>query len=483
MMLLRQNKILVKSLLVIIPVLVLFIAGYLFTAGRFPSYTYQYFLLNSVACVFAAFTAAKLRQKGRLPAAWLAFLILLIFGYAKFYCIALFPDLPGPFFPARAAPFFADQVVLFRAFLLQSVSFAALCASLIMFTLSDTTQGPALTSREISPAGNYSRGSAILSRLIGFLFPLLVYLVYRYKIGVLGIPSAPLPLHFSGLIFYSQIIVLPGLILSQIYAASKVDSRPLVVFGGAILFLWSVADAVLRGSKGSLLVAPLLVIFLWMCGGIKFKKGEIYSVLAAGTLALISTPVMAAYRICRLSGEAMPAAVLSALRNYSLSPSAFLESGLFIFLRIPGIETAIVVLGLGAVPLGASSFNLLFTGSGVGGYITQKLFFLPVEYAQSFASSFLAGSYLLAGYSGVIGAAVLVAFASTYIWRKLAAARFEALPVALSFFLLILFYGMTEGASPILLKQAMAAIVPVLICEAAIRLPPLKLFSAYLRRE
>lgn len=482
-MALSMNKaITYKSILALAPILVLFLAGYAFTAGKFTNYTYSYFFVNSGACLFAAFTALTLMRKGRLPAAWLVFLVMLIFGYAKFYCIVLFPDLPHPFFPTAAAPYFEDPAILFRAVLMQTISFGVLCASFILFTFNYPVHYVRPCLPALLPRESYLRGSAILLWIIGFLFPLLIWLVYKYKIGVLGIPSAPLPFHLSGLIFYSQIIWLPGIILSLIYTASKAGHRPRVLLGGVLLFLWSIADAVLRGSKGSLLVAPLLLIFLWLSDGIKFRKGELYSVFAAGTLALLSTPVMAAYRIGRLSGEAMPAALLSALRNYSFSPSVFLESSLFIFFRVPGIETAIVVLGLGAVPLGPSSFNLLISGSGVGGYITQRLFLMPVEYAHSFASSFLAGAYLLSGYSGVIAASILVVFASTYIWRKLEAIPIEALPVALSFFLLILFYGLTEGPSPILFKQAMAAIVPVLVLEAAVRLPLHNLLTGHLRR-
>ncbi len=447
-----------------------FIAGYAFTAEKFTEHTFSYLALNFLACLSASVAAVMLLRRGRLPAAWLVFLIMLVFGYAKFYGITLFPDLPCPFFPSRAAPFFESADILFRAFIIQTVSFAALCATITAFVLADTGRGSAGPSREKGPGAGQASGERLLSWSAVFLFPVLAYLVHTYKIGILGRPSDPLPLHLSGLIFYSQIIILPGLILSQVHFASKAGDRKMAFFGGALLFLWSAGDALLRGSKGSLLLAPLLIVFLWLSGGIKFRKGETFSILAAGSLALLSTPFMAAYRICRLSGATLPAAIASSMRSYSSLPVSLLESVVFIFFRIPGIETAVVVLGLGGVPLGFSSLALLFSGGGISGYITQTLFSWPSKYPNSFASSFLAGAYLAGGYAGVVAFAILAGAASTFLWEKLSSLDMEVAPVALSFFLLVLFYGMTEGVSPVLFKQAAASIVLVLICEAAARL-------------
>ena len=459
-----------SSVLITLAVFLLFAAGYQATAGKLAAGGAQYLLLNIAGAAIASFTILKLKDYDVPLPARMLFLILLIFGYFKFYWLVLAPKFAQTFFTAKVKLLFLDPESLAAAFRIQTVSFLVYCAALLGFcALGGKKKGAASLSAEKEEVPCPS-AAKVFTALALFLLPVLMFLVYRYKVGVLGMPSKPLPLHLSGVIFYLQIIFLPGLLLAQIYSASRSGSPRLARAGGGLLLLWAVADAVLRTSRASLLLAPLLILFLALSGGLKLRKTEIGAVLGAGFMAVFFLPMITRYRELRMCAATSFDAIAFLLYNFSLAPRDLLGSIAFLVFRVPGVETLVLVLGFPSPVIGSGCFRVLFSGDGLSGYLTHRLMGAPAGDLSGFATSFLGGAYLCGGVPAVVIASVLAALVATYGWNALKALRLETLPVARTFFLILLFWGMTEGVSPTLFKQAAAAAVSLLAFETVMRL-------------
>lgn len=446
-----------------------FALGYLATAGKLGAAGAHYLPLNLAGAAAASLTIIKLKEYEVPLPAWMMFFILLVFGYFKFYWLVLDPKFAQTFYTAKVKLLFLEPSGLAAAFQLQTVSFAVYCSALLGFcALGCRKKGAAAAGahREELPCPAAARAFTALALA---LMPLSMFLVYKYRIGIMGMPSQPLPLHLSGVIFYLQIIGLPGLLLAQIYAASRSGSQRLARAGGALLLLWAVADMVLRTSRASLLLAPLLLLFLALSGGVKFRKAEIGAVLGAGFMAVFLLPMITTYRELRICAASSFDAAAFLFYNYSASPLDILNSIAFLLFRVPGIETLVLVLGFPDPVIGSGCFRVLFSRDGLSGYMTHQLMGVPAGDLTGFATSFLGGAYLCGGYFAVIAASVLAALIGTYAWNALAALRLETLPVARTFFLILLFWGMTEGVSPTLFKQAAAAAAVIAALEAAMR--------------
>ncbi|MHB0995538.1 MAG: hypothetical protein ACYC2I_04125 [Elusimicrobiales bacterium] len=393
-------------------------------------------------------------------------MLTLVFGFGKFYLIVLSPETVKTFFPPSAGPYFEDPGVLYRAFSLQVLGLAALCAALYFFS------PPAGRHSEPpgEPAGRYA--AAKLISLAAFsAIPICAYLVGTFGIGVLGVPSRPLPFHMSGAVFYLQIVGIPALLLCQILASNDAGARKLSAAGWLAMFLWAGTDAALRGSKGSLFLAPLLLIFLMLSGGFVPRWTHAAAAAVPVLAGVAVAPLITAYRGFRIAGDAGWQALLSAVSAYSISPSGLLKSSAVIFFRIPGVETAMVLAGAGAPVLWLAGVKTALSGGGLGEYITRTVFLLPPEYQHSFAPSFLGGSYLVGGFVGVAAAFFLAGAAAIGGWGLLGRMQLRSLPVARSLFLALLFWGVTEGVTPILLKQAASAVFFAALAEALLRLP------------
>lgn len=431
-------------MLITAAVFLLYASGYELTAAKLAAGGAHYLLLNIVAAAATAITLLKLRDYDTPPPAWMVFFVLLVFGYIKFYWLILDPTFAQTFFTSTVKLFFLDPAGLFNAFLIQTISFVVYCSVLIGFSVisgkKHSGSEPNAAKEEELPCPAAAR---LFTSLVLFLMPLLMWLVYKYKIGILGMPSKPLPLHFSGVIFYFQIIVLPGLILAQICAASRSGCLRLARAGGGLLLLWAIADAVLRTSRASLLLAPLLILFLALSGGLRFRKIEISAVLGAGFMAVFFLPQITKYRMLRMSTVTSFDSLVYLFYNFSIAPHDVLSSVAFLLFRVPGIETMVLVLGFPAPVIGAGFLKVLFSTEGLSGYITNHLMGIPPGEPMGFASSFLGGAYLCGGILAVIIASVLVGLTATYGWNVLKAFRLEILPVARAFFLILLFWGIT----------------------------------------
>lgn len=446
---------------------VFFCAGYLVSAGFFPSRRAEYLLLNVLAASAAwlAFNSLAKRRGGNI-AAWLVFFVLLVFGYAKFYWLLLAPGPVKEFFPEGPAwNYLGSPAVLLEAFLMQTLGFSAFCFSLpITLKFMRTREAPV---RE--PLKNLKVFLRPFLALITGGFFVSVFLVQKYKVGLLGMPSAPLPFHLSGLIFYLQTMALPIMLVTFIHLSEKAEEYWWSRTGMLLFAAWAAADALLRGSRASLMLVPLLGLFLALSGGIKVRKAESAAVLGMGFLAVFLSPLIWGYRVCRLSGLDSFSALISSISSFSPSFSGLTRSITFIFFRVPGIETSAIVAGSAMKPLGLKTFETLFFGGGFSWYLGQAALGLPPNAANAFATPFIAQWHMAGGYAGIILAGAAAAVLSAYAWDRLVNLGFAAAPVTRAFFLLLLFWALTEGVSPALVKQTLVFLAVTLLLESGVR--------------
>jgi len=441
--------------------------GYLVSCPAFSVQWAEYLFLNVLAAAAAwlAFYSLAERQRGNI-AAWLAFFILLVFGYAKFYWLVLDPSPVKEFFPEWWAwRHFEIPTTMIDAFLMQTLGFAGFSFSMFVSAgFKESGRRPTREQVKIGPAFLRS----FLALLIGIL-PVSVFLVQKYKVGLLGMPSAPLPFHMSGFIFYLHTIVLPIMIVAFIYLCEKAAEYWWSRTGMLFFAVWAVSDVLLRSSRASLMLVPLLGLFLALSGGIKIRKVESLALLGMGFFAVLLSPLIWGYRVSRLSGLDSFSALISSISAFSPTFSGLFKSLSFIFYRVPGIETAVIVSGFPVKPLWGRAFAVMLTGKGYSWYLGHSAFGLPYEAPNGFATPFIAQWYMAGGYPGIILAGIALAFFTVAAWERLMRSEFIMAPVARAFFLLLFFWSLTEGISPTLVKQTLVFTAVILAGELVLR--------------
>lgn len=448
-------------------VLSFFFAAYFLSLAKLPGAGAGYFLATLASAIAGAAAVYELGRNGKdLLAAWLALIIMLVFGYFKFYLLLYSPLSANLVFPAYIWPAFAQKELLLSGFFLYTLAFVSLCSGLLLF--SRFFRGALLSNSEYAvDKDQAAAASRRLLILITVLIPVCIFAINIFQVGMSGMPSVYLPMRLSGVLYYSQTILLPGLMLSQIYAATVSEKERQVKAGLLLLVLWAYADALLRTTRSSLLLAPLLIVFLSLTGGLKVKPRQAALIAFLAFAALCLLPFLSKYRELRIAGFDVLHSLFSSFFGGNKYPVNMFNPLSFVLFRIPGFEILVAALGTGPDIDVTRAWGILSSSGGLAEYLTRGIF--GIKYVHSFAPSFVAGSYLLGGYPGILTASVLASLAVTMGWRGVNLLKLRVLPVARVFFLLLFFWLMTEGPTGILFKQVAAAFITIVICEAVFR--------------
>lgn len=447
---------------------VLFAGGYLLTWERVLEP--RYFLLHLLSAISASAVCLELSRRGAAAiAAWMSLVLIFVFGYLKFYWILFDPISPQQFFPEYVWPVFRQKELRLPVFSLLTLAFSASCVCILMlfrtmdrFNFRSSVERPAVTE---------APGWGGLSLKLLYVLPALIFcilgVVRYFQIGIPGVFTQPLPLRLSGVLYYTQTIIIPCLILVQVMAATRASRAGAARCGIGLLIVWAVGDALVRGSRASLLMVPLLLIFLALNGGVKIRRREVVLVLAIALAALVVSPLGIQYRGLRGEGVGVFQALYELRAGVSLSFSGLYRTLVFFFFRIPGAETLLALLGMYAEPLGDKAVAVMRSADGLSGYITTKIFLS--KFMTAYAPSYYGGAYLLGGYGGIIIGAAVSALLSVAGWLFLRGLRLAVLPIAATLYLLVLFFLLTEGPTSMIPKQAFFAIFSVVLCEVIVR--------------
>lgn len=445
--------------------LLFFGVSYAFTFGKFPEAVWRYSFLTLLSSVStSALFLFLARRQCASPAALLAISIMLVFGYFKFYWILFDSVTVLQFFPVEAWPAFKDSGILLNSLSLLTLGFVIMALAIIVCCYWQEKLLPKSVQNVYAAQEHDSRVSSGLLAVLLILLPVFLYLIWKCRIGIQSMPAEPLPMRLSGIIYYFHSMMIPGLILTQIAHATRAGKTWLPRAGICLLIVWAVSDAAIRGSRGTIFLAPLMLFFLSMTGGLRFRKAEVLTIVSLVFLAILVVPIVAQYRFLRaVDGLGVWQAFSIMSANISLNGQVLFQSMVFIFFRIPGVETLIAVVGMDAAPLGIRAFDVLASSGGLDGYLTRDIF--HVKFITSYAPSFVAGAYLLGGPALIATVSAIMAVVVFFGWRCVLSCGIKNTSMAGVFFLLLVFWGMTEGFTSIFFKQVIVACMVVLILE------------------
>lgn len=456
-------------------VLLLFVMGYAFTRARFNFAAGEYFFYNLLAFATCAVLLTQLKAfEQRYVAVWLGLTVIVTVYFLRFYWITIDPLPVKIMLPMNPyLEMIRQKRPLLDAFKLSVVAFATFgfSAAVMLYWLRKQN----IPARQ-DISHNDKRAQRFVTKLsLIVLVPLMMllsYVSYKYHIGEMGAPSGEaLPFRLKGVVFYARIVFIPLLILLLIYAAEHSGRSVVSRLGIFLLMSHGVVDMLLRGSRSSLLLSMLLLVFLVAAGGVRLRRNEKMLIGITVILAFIMVPVMTAYRNQRLEGlllmDALNGAIFVVGGNWW---EIFSEGIKFVLFRMPGVESVWCMLAQGAKPLGMQSIEVLRSINGMAGYLTFHIYPLKLENNTLLAPSFVGWFYLVAGLPAVAFGGLVAAALSVFGWKFLSHRYLECGPVAQVFLLWMLFVALTEGTLDTMVYMVLAGIVCIIGIEFSLRL-------------
>ena len=447
--------------------------GYAITYSRFSYIASDYFIYNLLAISICAVLLSQMKSyEIRYSALWLLLGIFVLVYFVRFYWIVVDP------LPVKImlhTPVYKKMIqdnALFEGFRISVISFAVLGLSISLFLFFLRYRKVSVKQTEPVVTGFYWFSAKSLALLLPLIMIALAIVSHKYHIGEMGADSGdPLPFRLKGVIFYARFIMIPLLIIWLIYLSGRSGHVFVARLGVVFLMLHGVIDMLLRGSRSSLLLSVLLLVFLVMSGGLKLYRKEkvvAFFVLIAG---LFMVPIMTEYRMHRVV-EHLP--VMDAiLTSFSVTGSewwATLVRGIeFVLFRMPGIEAVSAMVSLDTEPLGMRIFDVLQDKQGVAGYLTHEIYLITRDANTLSAPSFVGWFYLVAGLPGVVVGSFLVTIVIIFGWEWLGSKYFICSSVARTFFLWVLFTGLTEGTLDSMSYMLVVGVFVLTAIEIAMR--------------
>ncbi|MEK6748712.1 MAG: hypothetical protein AABY83_05845 [Pseudomonadota bacterium] len=452
-------------------ILLIFVVGYALTFDRFGMLQGRYALYSILSLLACALLLSKLKKfDAEYIAIWLTFVVLVATQYVRFYWLVLDPSFLKNMLTPMGWNALTDVNAQIAGFELLTISFCVICISIFLYI---HFWKDALSRADVQDASDefYRSVAYILLTLSIVLLVFLGYFALKYHIGQMGyVASEPLPYRLAGIIHYGRLVALPGTMLLFIVVAHRAKRQDLVRVGLMLVLIHGAVDVLVRSSRGAILFALISLVFLTAVKGFKLLRFEKITIVVIGIVGLFFIPLTHQYRVFHLSGLDVPASLLALNDMHWNISQIFVDAINFAYFRLPGIEMPIAIIGDGGQPLGDKAFSVLATPNGLADYLTYAVLKFPEGSPQSFAPSFLGWFYLMGGVYAVIMGSVVISVVVTVLWKKLAQLPLFTLPVAQTFFLLLLFAILTEGTLDTLRYQALVMIVSVIGLEMLYRI-------------
>lgn len=408
-----------------------------------------YFAASFFACAWLIYHVDSFRED-TIPV-WLVLFLFILFYYFRYPILVSSPELFANISPHSVKVLYlhGDRSGSLVALKLSSFLFCIFCiVAGLLYGRRNCVQGKTEYDPLPSPACKRVKIGYLATLAILFLMLILGFVAYVYRIGQMGVsPGEPLPFRLKGIIYYARHVVIPLLILAVIYQASRMENRRLIGLGWVLLALHGVSDTLLRGSRSSILLCALLVVFLCVSGGVKIRRKEILVLAGIAGVAIFLFPIVTYYRIlqCQTSSGVLEN-IVYAFNYVNKDVGVVLKSGIYsIYTRIPGLETAWAVSGLMDYPLGPRLTEIIRTPFGVTGYLNFNIYKVSVEAYTLFAPGFVGWFYLAGGWAGLAAGGVALALLCVWLPRWIYRGRMLWSPLANTFFLWVLFITLTDG--------------------------------------
>jgi hypothetical protein len=379
-------------------------------------------------------------------AIWMVVIIFLATYFLRYPVLLFDPSFVVMTHPRAVETVFRnEQMGLVNALKLSSFVFVVFC--MVAGTLLRRERAKPNTACQFPPELN-RHTSIWLFIFVALMLVVLGYVSYVYKIGKMGsAPGEPLPYRLKGIIFYARHVFIPLLILALAFNATFVRNHRMLFACLTLLAVHGVSDALLRGSKSSLLLCLLLVVFLAVSGGLKIRYKGMLLIGGLLLLAILVVPTINQYRVLRnesVAGiwELFYSALTTANHDlFSVIKTSFIS----LYFRIPGIETTWAISSLASEPLGDRLLNVIRSPFGVTGYLSFDIYQVSMNDYSLFAPGFVGWLYLAGGWTSLALGGVLLAILCVNLPRAIYGGYLRWAPLANTFFLWVLFISLTDG--------------------------------------
>ena len=445
--------------------LLLFAVGYASTFEAFRFNGAEYFVLSLVSAIACAVLLSRLDAPAKSTFhIWLLLLVFCAGYYAQFFLLAVNPRI---YQGLLLTPANTSEAALMAAYRTTTLAFLAFC--LTAWALLACRGRKAAVVRE--PLVRVTVGSArsactFLLVAILLLEALTAYVAWQSRIAVMGAQAGTLPYRMAGAIFYTRLIILPGLLLLLVWLSDRCRLRILFRAALCVLLVHACADAVLRSSRGTVITALVGLFFLLLLSRAMTRRRLAW--IAAGfTVSLLLFPVLTSYRNARIADPSQIAAPLRAGFSRTYSPETADETATntayALFFRVTGMASLVPAAASGTAPLGIEN------ASRVTLYFNRSILGIPATWMNSVAPSLVGWFYIVAGDVGVcLGIAAFILLAHM-IWQILGSARILSQPVAQSLFLMLLLLVSTDGVLESSLWTILGSVISIAAAELTLK--------------
>ncbi len=454
--------------------LLVFLVGYLITYERFIFVSGDYLFYNILAVASCAILLFHIKSyEVSYSAMWLTLVIFIVVYFVRFYWIVIDP------LPVKImlhTPIYIkmiQDIPLFESFRVSVIAFTVFSISIVVLLFIDRR----ILRTDTKPVDMNNEFHRFIVKFLFLFLPLLMvalaYVSHRYHIGEMGADSGePLPYRLKGIVFYARFVMIPLLIMLLIYLAEQCNYIIISRLGIVFLMLHGIVDMLLRGSRSSLLLSVLLLIFLVMSGGLKLYRSEKVLAFLVLIAALFMVPIMTEYRMHRIVEDlSVIDAIFASLSIIGSEGWATLLHGIeFVFFRMPGIEAVSAMISLGVEPLGEETIKIISVEQGLAGYLTHNIYGIPIEENTLSAPSFVGWLYLVGGTIAVAKGVIVLAVVVVFGWHSLRKKYFVASPISKTYFLWVLFTALTEGTLDSMLFMFIVGVLVLLSIEVFMRI-------------
>lgn len=423
--------------------------GFFWVVPAFEDNWHSYVPPFLLALILMAITLALLTRRHFYNVAVISVITLFWFAYfIRFFLIMAHPDSVYFLVPKLAWSSFDDPGIWKTSFTYLSAAFCTFCVSVIFFSLASGGRMKRLIDIRNARIGvNKRKPSGMFVVLAILALIILNFIYFLYGIGVMGeFVENPLPFKLTGAIVYTKSVIVPCLLVLNIYWAEKSGRFVLARLGVLVLFLSGTFDMYFYKSRGALLFQAFPLGVVWLMAGFRLYKFDklILVLVLTGTLFFI--PAVTALRID------------SPLELFTINQ--IVDGFNFTFFRITGIDQFMVILNLGEPISLDNLWSVISSPRGIAGYYTTQLLNYGEYIPQTFAPSMLGWLYLVGGLPGILGGAIFLGFLATYMWNFFDLFYPKCAPVVKSYFLMFLLLSVTEGiAKGIIISFIIAAVL------------------------
>jgi len=342
---------------------------------------------------------------------WTIFFVFLMGFYVKYFAFAF--GIGSPVFDLLMPELmWADTKDLNDALVWSTVGFLAfsLTAAVMLRISSVCALARAPRPELINQRAVYWILGATFVGVVGSLVAALIF-----GFGQMGLEHHELPLHLDAVFTRFRISLAPAIFVVALWITDHKLTRKVWAASLLTMIASAILDAYVRGSRGSIVLAFLPLIFLWCLSG-TYTAGRKALTLAVVLLTVVLFPLFTGLRGERIaSGQGIDYDQQTAAKQATSSEGIGLSLDQ-VAGRIVGIDSMIEIRhymrtapspDVSVTTINPSRLAWLANGSAMVIFMTYSVVGIPEEIVEGRSPGFLGGLYLVGGTDGMVILTVL----------------------------------------------------------------------------